>query len=645
MSNLPHRSFYYSSLVKNNNSMGIVENFSCHQPNNNNLNEIPQNLVPEFKGLSTNQYVLDQDHHPIFHHDQHPEVQGNQHPAVQGNQHPAVQGNQHPTIQGNQHPALIHRHPQVLDHNKTTEDIFLVFYTPGCPHCQKIRPDITTAMGGIATDISNYQKGLYNKIDNKGIILVNGDEHPGLAKNFGINSIPSFRLLRGVHNRNLFDSENILDYQGGRSKTDFETFLNYDKNSKLSKVKGKIGTLLQQQQIMKKQQELTKISEQDSYLVTAYNNLRSHVCNNNTLKSEIDGCPKTQNEGFANPDEDAFVMFYAPWCGHCQNAKPEVGKALGGIATEYSDYQKGQYQKKGKTAIVMVNGDDHPELTQQFGVQGYPTFKLLKGVSDKKTLNCQSTHDYSGGRSSGDFERFLGGDSHEGFANPDEDAFVMFYAPWCGHCKNAKPEVGKALGGIATEYSDYQKGKYQKKGKTAIVMVNGDDHPELTQQFGVQGYPTFKLLKGVSDKNTLSCQSTHDSGGRSSGDFERFLGGDSHEGFANPDEDAFVMFYAPWCGHCKNAKPEVGKALGGIATEYSDYQKGKYQKKGKTAIVMVNGDDHPELTQQFGVQGYPTFKLLKGVSDKNTLSCQSTHDYSGGRSSGDFERFLGGGLT
>ena len=45
----------------------------------------------------------------------------------------------------------------------------------------------------------------------------------------------------------------------------------------------------------------------------------------------------------------------------------------------------------------------------------------------------------------------------------------------------------------------------------------------------------------------------------------------------------------------------------------------KYQKhKGKTAIIMVNGDDYPELAQQFGVQGYPTFKYLKGIKNKNS---------------------------
>jgi thiol-disulfide isomerase/thioredoxin len=377
------------------------------------------------------------------------------------------------------------------------------------------------------------------------------------------------------------------------------------------------------------------------------------------------------NEHFINPsdNEDVFVMFYAPWCGHCKNAKPEIQKTLGGIATEYNDYITGNYKKKGKVAVVFVNGDNYPELAKRHDVQGYPTFKMFKGVSDKHSLESNDIMEYDGGRSFSDFEGFLNQDNTEGFtnyteafanydrkvANKDEDVFAMFYAPWCGHCKNAKPEMQKTLGGIATEYDDYLSGNYKKEGNVVVVLVNGDTHPELAKRHDVQGYPTFKMFKGVSDKSSLESSDIMEyDGGRNKEDFEGFLNQDNTEGytnyneaftnyyekFSNPNEDVFVMFYADWCGHCKTAKPHIQKSLGGIATEYDDYTSGNYRSHNGKSIVLVNADKFPEITRQHGVQGYPTFKYFKSVKGKNLLAHDEVKDYNGHRTSEGFNSFL-----
>ena len=65
-----------------------------------------------------------------------------------------------------------------------------------------------------------------------------------------------------------------------------------------------------------------------------------------------------------------FVKFFAPWCGHCQQAAPAFEQA----ANETSD-----------VLFVKINGEAAPDLTQKYGVQGYPAFKMMtptKGVVD-----------------------------------------------------------------------------------------------------------------------------------------------------------------------------------------------------------------------------------------------------------------------
>ena len=95
-----------------------------------------------------------------------------------------------------------------------------------------------------------------------------------------------------------------------------------------------------------------------------------------------------------------------------------------------------------------------------------------------------------------------------------------------------------------------------------------------------------------------------------------------------------VMFYAPWCGHCKKAKPEFEKA----ADELKDVE--------IKALAAVDCTKHMgmlcyktinvfyilgliffviEICKSEGVQGYPTFKLFeRGASSSTTFNAERT---------------------
>ena len=71
------------------------------------------------------------------------------------------------------------------------------------------------------------------------------------------------------------------------------------------------------------------------------------------------------------------------------------------------------------------------------------------------------------------------------------------------------------------------------------------------------------------------------------------------------------MFYAPWCGHCKKAKPEFTAA----AEHFSD--------DPKVELAAVDCTTNKQVCTSMGVGSYPTFKYFNYY--------RSSKPYDGGR--------------
>ena len=69
----------------------------------------------------------------------------------------------------------------------------------------------------------------------------------------------------------------------------------------------------------------------------------------------------------------------------------------------------------------------------------------------------------------------------EDFENMEKDSMVLFYAPWCGHCK-------KVMG-------DWKKLQTHAPSHVNIAKVNCDEKPEMAEKHDVKGFPTIILFK------------------------------------------------------------------------------------------------------------------------------------------------------
>ena len=81
-----------------------------------------------------------------------------------------------------------------------------------------------------------------------------------------------------------------------------------------------------------------------------------------------------------------------------------------------------------------------------------------------------------------------------------------------------------------------------------------------------------------------------------------------------------VVFYAPWCGHCKN-----------MVTDYKSIAS-RAKANSKRYCAAVNCEQEKELAGKVGVQSFPTIKM---VDEKGNMS-----DYNGGRSAEELTKAL-----
>ena len=292
---------------------------------------------------------------------------------------------------------------------------------------------------------------------------------------------------------------------------------------------------------------------------------------------------------FLEATPSVLIMFYAPWCGHCKRAKPHFDAAAAKMAEQGT---------AGKLAAVDCT--KHKQVSKRFDVKGFPTIKYFK--------DGQMAFDAGDAREEAAILKFMADPqepppppppetpwseeqsevvhlTEEGFKpflKKKKHVLVMFYAPWCGHCKKAKPEMTAA----AAEFSE--------DPKVEVAAVDCTVDKSVCSAFEVSGFPTFKYFHYYNKE-----QKAYD-GGRTSRDFISFLSDplspfagqsppppgpeeqwDGLEGavfvkhlktaefehYMRYKETVLVMFYAPWCGHCKSMKADYAAAAKELTEE------------------------------------------------------------------------------
>jgi thioredoxin domain-containing protein 5 len=127
-------------------------------------------------------------------------------------------------------------------------------------------------------------------------------------------------------------------------------------------------------------------NDEENYFLTNENDEKNYFSTNKD--SKVKELNTTALKTLIKNKDTGFIMFYAPWCGHCKKLRPTWEEFAKVIDMKFNDLTIGALN-------CDTYGDEAKKLTE---INGYPTIKYL----DNGKFN-----DYLGDRETIDFIDFL----------------------------------------------------------------------------------------------------------------------------------------------------------------------------------------------------------------------------------------------
>lgn len=87
---------------------------------------------------------------------------------------------------------------------------------------------------------------------------------------------------------------------------------------------------------------------------------------------------------------------------------------------------------------------------------------------------------------------------------------------------------------------------------------------------------------------------------------------------ADVKEADLMLFYVTWCPHCKQAKP--------VWDSMSEKYNGKVINGTRVNFKSYDCDKEEQMADKYGIEGFPTIKLVKGDNDVVEFDAKPTEE-------------------
>eukprot|EP01128_Nolandella_sp_AFSM9_P008360 TRINITY_DN4_c0_g1_i1.p1 TRINITY_DN4_c0_g1~~TRINITY_DN4_c0_g1_i1.p1 ORF type:complete len:474 (-),score=177.59 TRINITY_DN4_c0_g1_i1:75-1496(-) len=400
------------------------------------------------------------------------------------------------------------------------EFVFVEFYAPWCGHCKKLAPAYET----VATTLKDQGSKVV-------IASLDATEHTGPANTYGVRGYPTLKFFR---------NGNAVAYEGDRSaaailqwieKKSGPATVELSTQEAVDAFKAKGGVIAYiadaESTEFKNWMRAATSGQLDDFVLghvhdaaLSGDNVNTAVIykeDGETIAFDGDKFSKTKIVAWINAEGyPLFEEISQPVWQRSQTANTP----LLALFIDTTDAKQNALVKeiavafKGKVVVSVAPTATQKSLAERWGASGnfFPTAVLAnwKGSTNptmsvfneetETALTVESASAFVEAGLAGTYENFMksepipenndgpvvtlvGRNFKEIVTDSDDDVFVEFYAPWCGHCKKLAPVYSE----LGETFASVEHIKIAQIDATANNLPSGID---------VKGYPTLILFKG-----------------------------------------------------------------------------------------------------------------------------------------------------